>query len=134
MLHAVVDTRLQTKGQPIPSRVDRVDYLADVLGFERRDVEDGAENFALHVFDAGDLNQGGGHKRATAGQRQTVQHTAFGLGCIDIRDDAITRLGVDGRANIGAIGPRIADHQRVHGTRQHLGKPLGDVFLYVKAA
>ena len=62
-----------------------------------------------------------------------MQDTPLRIGSIDIGRNRIARLGIDHRANIGAVHPRITDHQRIHRAGQHFGKVFGNILLHIKA-
>ena len=134
MLHPVVNPGVQTKGQPIARSIDRVDHGVEFMAFEGRHMQNGAEDFALHVSNAVHPQDCRADEGATFGRFEVRNDTAFGAGGFDMLDDPFARGVVDNGANIGRQMPRIAHVQRLHGAREHADQVFGDVFLHIEAA
>ena len=134
LLHAPVDAGMQAERQAIAARVHLAHDVADFLGFEGRDVEDGAEHLPRHVADPVHADRDGRYEKAGFRRRDFMQYPAFGARLVDIGGDAVARLFVDHRADIGLQRQRIAKGQRVHRAEEHGLHLLRHFFLHIENA
>ena len=133
-LHPVVDPGMQAEGQAIAGGIDRRDHRVDLRGLEGDDMQDGAEDLALHLRDAAHPDHRRRNEGAGGRGGQFLHHPPFCPGSIDIGADRPLRLGINHRADIGVQMPGVAQRQLIHRARQHLQQVIGDVFLHIEAA
>ena len=77
MLHPVVNTRVQPKGQTIPGRIYVIDHAIQISRFVGCQMQDRAENLTLKIPDPAYGNQRWGNKGSGGRRRQFRQHTPF---------------------------------------------------------
>src|SRR5699024_7284692 len=94
----------------------------DILGIEARDMQDGAEDLALHRLDPADPKDAGGQEMPRLRRADPMQEPPLALHLRAVIVDALMLLVVDQRPDIGADRPGVANRQRVHRAIEHFGK------------
>ena len=134
VLHAVVDAGVQSEREAVAGRVDGIDDRLDAVRVVGGDVQHRSEDFLLEPFDAVDPQHRGRHESSVVRRREPLQRSALPLRATAVRFDALPRLVVDDRADVGGEVPGIADAKLVDRAEQHLENPLLDLALDVEDA
>ena len=138
--NGLVYARVQAQRQAVAGGVDLREQLRQILAAVAHDVQHRAEDLALQFGDAVQLDQRGQHKRAL-GQRRVAgipgaaQHlAALGPHLLDVLFYAVTRLGIDHRADVDGQLRRVADAALRDGAAEHFNDAVGAVFLQAQHA
>src|SRR3990167_2676157 len=134
-----VDTRVHTEGQTVTAVVDLLQQLAQISTLVAHYVQYRAEDLALHLVEAVQLDQGWQHIGAAL---DVVTHSAGGLEylaallahLLDVLVDIILGFRVDHRADIGAQALRVAQAVFSHGALEHVDHSIRHVFLHTQHA
>ena len=134
----LVDARVQAEGEAVAGGVDVADQPVEVGALEAQHMQHRAEDFALDVGDAADLDQRRRDEGSAAPSRAAAapacDREAAGAHGVDVAEDVGARLLRDDRADVGRQLARIADLEFRQRALQHRQRALGDVFLQAEDA
>ena len=125
---------VQAERQAVAACVDRIDYRVRAPRREGRDMQYGAENFALDVLDTIHADRDGAEEIAFALCLDAVDQPSSVFGLRRVVPEVSLRGLVDDRTYVGFQQPRITNTQFVHCACQHRQQPIRDVFLHVENA
>ncbi len=148
MRDGLVDAGMDTQRQAIAGAVDLLDEPGQasairILGraLPAHHVQHRAEDLARQVRQAVEFDHSGRHEGAVrAGSRHRRVHrrlmhaSALGAHRVDMAGDAVARLGVDHRADVGGQAVRIAHRQLGHAALEHGEHAVGHIVLQAQHA
>src|SRR3990167_4614646 len=134
-----VDTRVHTEGQAVATVVDLLQQLAQISTLVAHYVQYRAEDLALHLVEAVQLDQRRQHKGAAL---DVVTNGAGGLEylaallahLLDVLVDIVLGFSIDHRTDIGAQALRVAQAVFGHGALEHVDHSIRHVFLHTQYA
>ncbi|VVN46094.1 hypothetical protein PS664_05840 [Pseudomonas fluorescens] len=130
----LVDTGVHAQGQAVAGGVDLADQLVDLFTLVAHHVQYRAEDLALQLVEAFQLDQGWHHEGAaldlfTIGNRHLVHSAAFVAHGLDVFLDACLGFGVDHRADVYRQAFRVAEAAFSHGALEHFDDAVCRILL-----